>query len=720
VRVATAGDRWAGIRVARAGPVAYAVVGVGAAGFLLSLLLRRPGEFLPLFDVDLNLAVEFAASVLCLVGAARLPNGRVAGLLLGSGLLLWTVGDLLFSVASPAGAPVPSLADGFFLAFYPLAYLSLALTLHGDARGLLVGSWSDGLISALGCLTLVVGLGARIILQPGSGSWAAVAVTLAYPIGDLLLLSLVVAVLAMIPPWEVRRHLSWLALLAGCSVFAVSDTWYLVQEARGSYLQGTAMDAGWPLALILLSGSAWLPSRSEAVRTAVPGAGRLALPVAAGAIGVGVLVYGTQRPLGGVEVVLASVTLVTALIRSGTSLHRLASLDSERQLRIQAEQSRSRLEAREADNRALAERLAGLLDAAPVGIIETDAGGRVRRWNRAAERIYGWSEREVLAGPDPNPALPSAPGGCVHHVRKDGGGVEVEVSLSELAGPGTTGALKVVTDVTDRNRMELELRHAQKLESVGRLAEGLAHELNTPIQFVTDSVRFLQEAMDAVQRLNEAAALAVVPADPAELARLRGLVEEADLDFLAEEGPQAAQHALEGMERIAAIVRAIQVFGRPGESGARSIDLNEAVAAVLTVGGPTIGPVADLVTDFGDLPPVCCSPGDINQVLLDVVANAVDAMDSVRAQKGRGRLEVRTFVDGDSAVIEIADTGPGIPDRIADRVFDPFFTTKPVGQGIGQGLSVARTVVVQGHRGAIDFQSRPGHGTTFAIRLPIG
>jgi PAS domain-containing protein len=402
-------------------------------------MLRRPGEFLPFFDINLSLTVEFATALLCLAGAARQGHARLPGLLLGSALLLWSIGDMLFSLASPQGAPVPSLADGFYLAFYPLAYTAILILVHVDSQQMTTASWMDGLLTAMGCATLVTVLGADRVLLPQPGSLAASGVTLAYPVGDLAVLSMVVGVLGAIPHRHLWRHLSWLLVLGGAALFTASDTVYSVRSAEGTYRQG----------------------------------------------------------------------ILVAAVRVRSVLRELDGLEAERRMRQQAEKSARQLALQEAENRTLTTRLAGLLDAAPVGIVEIDTDGRVRRWNRAAERIHGWSEEEVLGRPDPNPATPSRSGQTVTHKNRDGEGFEVELAVAEPGGPDhPAGALKVVSDVSERIALELQLRQSQKLQTVGRLAEGLAHELNTPIQLVGDNVRFLEEAMAGAARLKPKAGLA--------------------------------------------------------------------------------------------------------------------------------------------------------------------------------------------------------------------
>jgi signal transduction histidine kinase len=703
--------------------IAYALLSLGAGAYAVSTLVRRPGTFVPLFDIEVSRTVEISASVLCLVGAARAKSGRASRWLIGLGMLLWSVGDQLFSQASPDGAPVPSTPDYFFLAFYPLAFAAVLLPLlRSGPRD--KASITDGLMAALASATLVMALGADVTLLPIDGSWAAIVVTLAYPISDLALLSVVSAVLAVLPVAHMGRQLSWLAILVGVGLFAGCDTAYLAATADGTYRQGTLLDAGWMIALVVMSGVGWLPESPPDTSSDQARPGRLALPAMAGTIGLAILVTATQRSMPGISVVFATVTLVAAGARMLIAMRQVTSLEAERKLRVQAEEAKHRIAAREAENRALARRLSRLLDVAPVGIVEIDAAGRVQRWNRAAERILGWSRADVLGHPDPNPMLPSRQGETLTYLRKDGKSIEVEVAVSELTGPEHPNSkLKVVSDVTERNWLEVQLRHAQRLETVGRLAEGMAHELNSPLQFVTDSVQFLSEAVAVLQRVK--AIITELSTDdgspgvgPATAHRLRVLAAELDLDFLAEEAPQAATSALTGLERITTVVRAMRAFGGPSAESLQMMDVNESVKAVLVVTGPRIETVADVVTHLGTVPPIEVRTGDVHQVILDLIANALEAMEPTVAQQGRGQLKITTRVDAGDVVIEVSDTGCGIPESIAGQVFDPFFTTKPVGSGLGQGLSVARAVIVNGHGGSITFATEPGHGTTFSIRLP--
>jgi PAS domain S-box-containing protein len=287
---------------------------------------------------------------------------------------------------------------------------------------------------------------------------------------------------------------------------------------------------------------------------------------------------------------------------------------------------------------------------------------------------------------------------------------------------GSRSIVFTAHDVSERHRLELELRHAQKLESVGRLAAGIAHEINTPIQFVGDNVRFLDTAFTDLERLLAAYRELVSAAQSngdisIALERIEGVATEIDIDFVMEEVPVAVSQTLEGISRVAHIVRAMKAFGHPGTEEKSRADLNEAIQNTIVVANNEIKYIADVETDLGDLPLVQCHLGDINQVVLNLVVNAAHAIGA--ADRGRGTIRVGTRLDDGHAVIEIADTGTGVPAEIADKLFDPFFTTKEVGTGTGQGLALVRTLVTDRHGGTIDFTSTVGVGTVFTVRLPV-
>jgi signal transduction histidine kinase/HAMP domain-containing protein len=284
----------------------------------------------------------------------------------------------------------------------------------------------------------------------------------------------------------------------------------------------------------------------------------------------------------------------------------------------------------------------------------------------------------------------------------------------------------LMQDVTDLRRLERELIAAQKLESVGRLAAGVAHEINTPVQFVSDNVQFVRTFIAEISTVIEAYRVLVRAAnsagDVAGAAQRAAEAEAAvDLDFLLSDTPLALNSALEGLGRIATIVRSMKEFAHPDQAEKTAADLNQAIQSTLVVAHNEYKYIAEVDAHYGELPPVHCHLGEINQVVLNLVINASHAIsDVVKNTANLGRLTIRTRLDGDAVEISIEDTGTGIPKSARDKIFDPFFTTKEVGRGTGQGLAIARSVVVNKHGGSLRFETECGKGTTFFIRLPVG
>jgi len=292
----------------------------------------------------------------------------------------------------------------------------------------------------------------------------------------------------------------------------------------------------------------------------------------------------------------------------------------------------------------------------------------------------------------------------------------------------------MMLDVTDQRRLENDLAQAQKLESVGRLAAGVAHEINTPVQFVSDSVQFVREAMDdlsgivdkyrelrsATEGSEQAAPDLKAAAKAAEEAE-----DDADLDYILENAPVALDRARDGLGRVAAIVRSMKEFAHPDRKEMAQADLNQAISSTLVIASNEYKYVADVQTQFAELPLVNCYAGEINQVVLNLIVNAAHAIgDMVKGKTAdgapvKGLITVRTRVLDHEVEIAISDTGNGIPVDVRSRIFDPFFTTKEVGKGTGQGLAIARNVVVDKHHGTLRFDTELGKGTTFYIRLPI-
>jgi PAS domain S-box-containing protein len=271
------------------------------------------------------------------------------------------------------------------------------------------------------------------------------------------------------------------------------------------------------------------------------------------------------------------------------------------------------------------------------------------------------------------------------------------------------GIIGLGFDITERKRAEQRFAAGERLESIGRLAAGVAHEINTPIQYLNDSVFFIREAMQDLMVHNHKLQSAL-PA-PAE--------RDENIEDLKLELPPALDRVADGLGRIAEIVRSMKEFSHVDQREMSQVDLNRAVNSTLVIARSEYKYVADLVTEFGELPLVTCHGGQINQVILNLVVNAAHAIgDSVKGTNNKGVITVRTFMEDEDAVITIADTGGGIPESVQKRIFEPFFTTKEVGRGTGQGLSIARNVI-KAHQGSLVFETVTGQGTTFYVRLPL-
>ncbi len=272
---------------------------------------------------------------------------------------------------------------------------------------------------------------------------------------------------------------------------------------------------------------------------------------------------------------------------------------------------------------------------------------------------------------------------------------------------------------------QARLLNAQKLEAIGGLAAGVAHEINTPIQFIGDNARFLSEAFEDLAPFHKAAlelaeAVKANGGCPGMTDAFYAAMDEADLEFLQEELPIAASQAVEGVGRVAEIVRALKDFSHPGEETKSPLDLNKSIESTLTICRNEWKYVADVETALDPgLPMVPALGGPINQALLIIIVNAAQALEEKLPDGERGTIKIATGTDHGHVIVSIEDDAGGIPEEIQDRIFEPFFTTKEVGKGSGQGLAIARSVIVEQHGGDLTFSVQPGIGTTFFLRLPI-
>jgi signal transduction histidine kinase len=305
-------------------------------------------------------------------------------------------------------------------------------------------------------------------------------------------------------------------------------------------------------------------------------------------------------------------------------------------------------------------------------------------------------------------------------------GVFLQYVTADDGGPLFIG---IARNIAAKKDQEIQLRHLQKMESIGQLAAGIAHEINTPTQYVADNTHFLKEAFDDLEtalesydRLLEAARQGSVSANLIE--EVDAAKEEADLEYIAEETPKALEQALEGLQKISIIVSAMKEFSHPGGDDKELVDINGLINNTLTVSRNEWKYVAKMETELDPgLPMIPGFKSKLSQVFLNLIVNAAHAIAGVggdeSGQDGEGVIRITTSLVGDNAEVRISDNGPGVPEELKNRIFDPFFTTKEVGKGTGQGLSIAHSVVVDKHGGSLDLEQESGAGATFVIRLPL-
>ena len=390
-----------------------------------------------------------------------------------------------------------------------------------------------------------------------------------------------------------------------------------------------------------------------------------------------------------------------------------------------------------------------ILDSTSEGIYGVNLSGSITFINQSAARTFGFTREEAIGKnshalfhhtrPDGTPYPdPECPLSKLLHTGKghstdldyfckvDGSHVAVSYSATPMfEGSHVSGAVVSFTDITEKRQMEIELRHAQKLEAVGGLAAGIAHEINTPIQFIGDNTRFLQDSFrDGLEMINKYREIREQsqngPVHPDLLRDLDAICLRIEWDFLVTEIPKALDQMLDGVKRVATIVLAMKEFSHVDRSAEKTpADLNKAIESTLIVSRSETRYVADVETDLGALPPVSCYLGDLNQVFLNLFVNAAHAIgDVMKVTTQKGRMTIKTWQDGDCVVVTVRDTGTGIPEGVRGKIFDPFFTTKEVGKGSGQGLALARAIVVEKHGGTLTFETEMGRGTTFCVRLP--
>ena len=284
---------------------------------------------------------------------------------------------------------------------------------------------------------------------------------------------------------------------------------------------------------------------------------------------------------------------------------------------------------------------------------------------------------------------------------------------------------QLVVELKERERMAVELNLAQKLESVGRLASGIAHEINTPIQYIGDCIHFLMSGYADINQILEGwQGFLVSPPENAQIDSLRirsdELAEKFELAFLRTEIPKAFERMSEGVARVSNIVNAMKEFAHPDVAEHNASDINRAIRSTLIVATNVYKLVARVHTEFEEIPDVVCNIGELNQVFLNLVVNSAHAIEDAGHDVSTGRIDISTAKIDDAVIIRVGDNGCGIPAENLSKLFDPFFTTKDVGRGTGQGLAIARSIVVDKHGGDLSVSSTVGVGTVFTLTLPVG
>lgn len=297
----------------------------------------------------------------------------------------------------------------------------------------------------------------------------------------------------------------------------------------------------------------------------------------------------------------------------------------------------------------------------------------------------------------------------------------LEILHSQIESEVERKTEELIETVQKNDALESELLQAHKLEAVGRLASGVAHEINTPVQFVSDSAHFIKTGIDDFTKFSDELTALAKSDESVSSETILLKLEQIDYEYLRERMPKAVDRSIEGLERVAEIVRSMKAFAHPDQKEKSPADINAAIETTLIVAKNEYKYIADVALDLGDLPQVACHIGELNQVFINMIVNAAHAIeDRNKGTENRGLISIKSeVVDSEWVVITISDTGSGISGANLVKVFEPFFTTKEVGRGTGQGLTIAHGVITKKHGGTLTVQSQVGVGTTFSIRIPI-
>lgn len=390
------------------------------------------------------------------------------------------------------------------------------------------------------------------------------------------------------------------------------------------------------------------------------------------------------------------------------------------------------------------ELLERVLSAIPSILIGVNAEGEINLWNLAAEKTFGikqceaqgsrlfdchidWDKAEIDKAIVVSRNLGESKLEHFKYKRRDGSDGFLGITINSIHEAGMdAGFLFLASDITERTQLESQLRLSQKMEAVGELAAGIAHEINTPLQYIGDNLRFLKNAFEDMELLcDQFGELKHHCKDggvaPDLVAQITRVYEKADIEFLFGEIPAAISQSLDGIKRAGGIVGAMKEFSHPGVKDMVLTDINRAIESTIMVSKNEWKYVAEMETQLDEnLPLVSCLP-EINQVFLNMIVNATHAIEDKQLDdsQSKGAITIRTSYTDVYAQIEISDTGKGMSEEVCSKIYDPFFTTKEVGKGTGQGLSISHNIIVEQHGGELCVDSEIGKGTTFMIRIPL-
>lgn len=395
--------------------------------------------------------------------------------------------------------------------------------------------------------------------------------------------------------------------------------------------------------------------------------------------------------------------------------------------------ARSRLEALGQELAVKQKNFVSIIERTTDAIIVLDDARKILFVNKAAERLFVLSSGELARrGIDDIPLdAGETQEVCIPRPSGDPGWAEVRIEPTEwLKSPAR---LLMLRDVTERHytaeelhAAQLERLHANKLEAVGQLAAGIAHEINTPMQYVGNNTEFFKMAFERMFEVLDdhhdlLAQCRTQPLSEDLWAQLQKRAKRAKLPYLRKRLPKTLDQTTEGVNMVSRIVSAMKSFSHPGSEEKVPTDLNKCIEATIDVSRSEWKYVCDLQTELSKLPMVPCLPGEFNQVILNLIVNSAHAIADVAeySELHKGTICITTKMAGDVVEVKISDSGAGMPESVRTRIFDPFFTTKEVGKGTGQGLAIARSVIVDKHAGTIQVESETGKGTTFTIQLPL-